>query len=121
MRWNSAAHFSLIIDEALVHVPRTANVHSRFPEVEQSALHEVAFRENAGADSEVEYSIGNQGNTVHFLNPLPTHPPDDFTGHQRVDVAVSKDYETSLQGGKDVILELIRKVGRIKEGHCHRA
>lgn len=111
----------LIFDEAGVHVGRAMHVHPGLPIIERGMLPEISFDQDLGAYRQMKNGVRHQSNAVHVPNPCGFDAADDGASHQGIDVAVGENDESGTERRNDSILELVRKVGGVKQAEGARA
>src|SRR5215471_19599767 len=97
------------------------HVHSGLPIIEHGMLPEVSLDQDLGAYGQIEDRVRYQSNAVHVPYPCGFDTSHDGASHQSVDVTVGKNDESGTQRGNDSVLELVGKVGRVKQTEGPRA
>ena len=75
------AHAALVLQEAVEHVARQAQVHAAFPVVERLLLGEDTLHQLLGPHLQVEHRVGHQRDAVQIAQPLLIHAAHEIAGH----------------------------------------
>ena len=97
------------------------DVHAGFPIIQNRVLAQISFDENFGTDLEIKHSVRNKRDAVNVSNPRGIHAAHNGPRHERVDIAVGKDDKPGAKRRKNYVLELVGKVGRVKQAERSRA
>ena len=107
----------LVAHEALIHIRPEPKVHTAFPVVERAAAQHHPRYQVLDVGAQVEDRVRRQRKPGHLLDPPAVFAARNGPGHDGENVAVDQHHETGAQGGHDLVLQPVREIGGVEQGH----
>ena len=70
---------------------------------------------SSGGTLQIKDRVRHQRDAINIFQPRLVHAAHHVARHQRVNVAIRQDDEAGLKRGQNDVLQLVRKIGRVKQ------